>query len=160
MGARMALDVEDGVAKLRNDYSGFWQWLHLLALSMFVAPYATFVVRQVIAAKLVCGDLKCRPLSAALAEHVWTGGRYDGFAFWPVTIFCFSLLYSALRFILLAKTKMLELEQESRGMPVRFSLEGSAWGTWLNVAHVGFWVNVVLVLIHTSHFFGTYVPGR
>ena len=43
-GQLATMNVEDGLAKLRNQYSGFWQWVHLIALAAFVAPYLWFVL--------------------------------------------------------------------------------------------------------------------
>ncbi|MCK6480052.1 MAG: pentapeptide repeat-containing protein [Planctomycetes bacterium] len=45
-GDRMQMRILDGVMLLRSHYSGFWQWIHLLALVIFVYPYAWFVFAE------------------------------------------------------------------------------------------------------------------
>lgn len=42
-GQRMRMNVEDSVAELRSSFSGFWQWVHLVALVAFVYPYLAFL---------------------------------------------------------------------------------------------------------------------
>lgn len=44
---RLSMTIKDGVAELRASYSGFWQWIHLMALLVFLFPTAHFF-RQVI----------------------------------------------------------------------------------------------------------------
>lgn len=45
-GDRMQMEILDGVTLLRSHYSGFWQYIHLFALVLFVYPYGWFVFSQ------------------------------------------------------------------------------------------------------------------
>jgi uncharacterized protein YjbI with pentapeptide repeats len=45
-GDRMQMKILDGVTLLRSHYAGFWQWIHLFALVLFVFPYGWFVFSQ------------------------------------------------------------------------------------------------------------------
>ena len=158
-GQRMVMAIEDGPATLRASYSGFLAWIHLLALAAFSFPYAWFCFQGYAEGAFVCPSEPCTTLRAALADYVWTGGMMNGeFAAIPFLIFCYSLLYNALRGVLLWKTKQLELLQESTGLPPVFQLEGAPWGTALKAATYGFYVNIILASVHTWHFLAIQVP--
>src|SRR5207247_5822749 len=38
-GRLMTMVIVDPVVTLRSYYSGFWQWIHVMALTLFLAPY-------------------------------------------------------------------------------------------------------------------------
>lgn len=46
--ARMDMTIRDAAIELRQEYSGFWQWMHLSARGLFIAPYAAFVCAKVL----------------------------------------------------------------------------------------------------------------
>jgi uncharacterized protein YjbI with pentapeptide repeats len=160
-GARMSMDIEDGVAELRANYSGFWQVIHLLALVLFVTPYLFFLGREYAEAHFTCKVAAgCVTLSRAFWQYIYTGGEFGDTVAWiPFGIFWFSLAYNLLRLLLLWKTKSLELEQDSKGLPANFDLV-DGWRLALTCAHVGFVINVLLVLVHTWHFLQVMVPAR
>jgi uncharacterized protein YjbI with pentapeptide repeats len=178
-GDRMAMDIEDGVAALRSHYSGFWQNIHLAALVLFVFPYAWFAFSRWSIAQFgqdplgsLVGEIPMRqapapvpeiPLWEALARFVWNGGVAwkEGFRLNPYSfgLFCFSFLYNLLRFVMLWKTKNLELHEQASGLPVRFRLAGR-WGALLTAAVWGFYLNVLVVLFHTFEFLKVMVPLR
>jgi uncharacterized protein YjbI with pentapeptide repeats len=56
-GDRMIMDISDGVVVLRSHYSGFWQWIHLLALIVFIFPYVWFVFAKWTSAQFGAGDI-------------------------------------------------------------------------------------------------------
>ena len=150
---QMRMNIIDDVARLRLSYSGFWQWIHLFALFAFLSPYVFFLCKLYFAAKLFCPPVeKCIPLVDVLSEYVYTGGRMNEKISWSaLSIFVFTLAYNALRGCLLLKTKQLELQKESRGLPVRFSLTG-AWGASFRIAQLLFYMNILLLLVHLHHF--------
>jgi len=127
---RMSLRIEDGVAKLRSSFSGFWQWVHLIALTVFVLPYVFFLLRYWPFARAA------RPPGAregdwvrvgvALCHYIRTGGEAvraaaptDRVA---LTLFVVLLAYNLARFVLLLKTKSVELYEITSSLPARFSL--------------------------------------
>jgi hypothetical protein len=134
-GQMMDMDVIDPVAEMRSYYSGFWQWIHFTALALFLGPYVVFLARKYLVARFgVFPDTI--PLWRALGDFIWTGGTGE-FAPWTFAAFWFSVSYNVLRTVLLFKTKSLELDQDSSGMPARFSLAGR-WGKALKIAKVSF----------------------
>ena len=161
-GDRIQMRIRDGVATLRASYSGFLQWIHVAALVLFLFPYATFVVRQWLHARFSRPeDATTLALWQALVRFIWNGGEnwQIGWqlALLPFLMFVYSLLYNMLRGLLLWKTKKLELKQEASGLPVIFSLTGFwGWVYWL--AELGFYANLIAVLVHTWHFMCQRVP--
>lgn len=167
-GQLQDMHVIDGLTDLRASYSGFWQWLHLIALVVFVWPYLVHLVPLSFRAQPVCvGD--CVTVFESLRIYISTGGKMGHEYDWlMVFIFWFSLSYNFLRFILLAKTKTLELQVVAAGFSPKFSLEDPVWKfqrrhralRWkhlLSVAKLGLLVNVALVLYHLLHFMQMYV---
>lgn len=199
-GDRMQMKILDGVALLRSHYSGFWQYIHVFALVLFVFPYAFFVLVQYAAAATkakenavefqfamerfkVAADAKMKnpfgagganekelkatleslkppeptriPLWKAICWFIWNGGKdwEKGPHLAPMTfaLFCFSLLYNSLRFVMVFKTKELELHQMATGLPVPVSALG-IWGRLVKIMEIGFCINVVVVLVHSAHF--------
>jgi hypothetical protein len=178
-GDRMSMAIEDGVAVLRAHYSGFWQNIHLAALVLFVFPYAWFVFSRWSIAQFGQDPLGTLvpgmpfrtepqavpeiPLYEALLRFIWNGGDEwkRGFALnaWSFGLFCFSFLYNLLRFVMLWKTKELELHEHASGLPVRFRLKG-AWGALLRAAVIGFYANLIVVVFHTFEFLKVMIPLR
>jgi hypothetical protein len=154
--------IIDGVATLRASYSGFLQWIHVIALAAFLFPYMAFVTRQWFNSKFVfSNDGATITLWEALFRFIWNGGQ-NWQAGWhlamvPFTAFAFSLAYNVLRGMLLWKTKKLELIQEASGLPAIFSLTG-LWGWLYRAAQVGFYCNLFVVAVHTFHFLGQRIP--
>lgn len=155
-GQRMTMVISDPVATMRSYYSGFWQWIHAVALTLFVFPYATFMLRKYLVAGFDDAGSNTVTLWEALKWYVWTGGGAQGpsVSFW---LFAFGLVYNVLRAILLFKTKSLELQELSSGLPARFSLAGW-WGKALAAANTLFFVNLCIVGFHTWHFLQMRVP--
>ena len=130
VGARMEMDIQDDVATLRSEYSGFLGWLHLLALVGFVFPYAWFVFVQWGRAEFISTDTSIA-MWEALARFIYNGGQnwQSGWSYHPsFLLFCAALAYNLLRAILLKKTKDLEMQQVTSGLPARFSLTHNLWG--------------------------------
>lgn len=165
-GQMMQMRIDNGLADLRAAYSGFWQWLHIAALIIFLFPYAVETGRAYIASRAGCTAGPCETILAHMAAFIYTGGRPGhGLAITSFGPFVYGLLYNLLRGVLLGKTKSLELRQEASGLPVSFGLERRVfahlkltWGMLLGAASIGFWINVVLVLLHTYHFLSRSVP--
>lgn len=163
------MQVDYGLASLRSSYSGFWQWIHLAALLTFLLPYAWFLLTIWPDSKPSTPEgAPTATILEALIRYVATGGS-DLTASWtirwvPFSLFTFSIGYNALRFILLAKTKRLELEEEVRGHRVPFSLDEAAvpliftWGTLKKMADWGFRTNLAVVSLHTLYFLLRRIP--
>lgn len=153
---RMTMEIEDGLATLRSTYSGYLQWIHLAAVAVFLFPYVWFVLVQWVTTSLAAVDTaQSISLFKALCQFIWSGGRSWGtgwhFNFWLFLLFLYGLGYNGLRFRLLVKTKDLELEQEARGLPVRFSLTGRSL-IMFKVVKAGFFLNLFVVGVHTVYF--------
>ncbi|MBN2563568.1 MAG: pentapeptide repeat-containing protein [Phycisphaerae bacterium] len=161
-GARMTMNIVDGVATLRANYSGFLQWVHVIALLVFLYPYLWFVLSHWAGARFNLPEgAHSITLLEALGRFVWNGGE-NWEAGWdfnvvPFSLFVFALLYNVLRGVLLWKTKTLELAQEASGLPALFSLTGG-WGRAFLAAKWGLYVNLIIVAIHTMHFLMQEIP--
>ena len=136
-----------------------WHWF-LLALIVFAFPYLWFVVSQWSKAQFVPSESHM-PLWEALRNYIYNGGVewQSGLAF-HLSFVAFVLMfsYNILRAVLLRKTKQLELEQESSGLKVQFTLEYSNWGKAYAVAKWGFYAAIVIALLNTAHFFTQKIP--
>ena len=132
----------------------------MVALVAFVFPYAYFVLSRWAQARFSEED-GAITLLRAVWQYVWTGGSdwQTGQAFAPASfmVFVLSFVYNIVRFVMLWKTKTLELRQTAGGVPVKFSLTGF-WSRLYQVARWGLWGNLVLVGYHTYHFLGQRIP--
>lgn len=160
-GHRMQMVITDDVATLRMSYSGFLAWVHFLALLAFVFPYLWFTGKQYAIARFAGTEIDSGvPLWKAISLYIWTGGVewHEGrFNPLPFSLAVLSLLYNALRGLLLWKTKSLELQEAATALPAKFSLVGR-WGVFYRMAWIWFWINLLLILLHSGHFLGQVVP--
>lgn len=159
-GDRMSMKIIDDVATLRLSYSGFFQWVHLAALAVFIAPYLAFVSRLWLSARFMRSTQNGIPLWLALARYVFNGGvnwQTGFFPSWSFAFFLFTFVYNIVRGVLLWKTKALEIQESANGLPVNFSLTGR-WGIVYRIAWWGFWIQIVVVVLNTLHFFQQIVP--
>src|SRR6185503_11350157 len=103
--------------ELRSNYSGYWQWLHMFALTIFLFPYVLYAFKLSLQPEPVCVGPDCSTIAARLWTFIESGGKMDDAIAWtPFLIFWFSLVYNVLSFILLAKTKALELSAITAGL--------------------------------------------
>ncbi len=167
VGQRIGMRIYDDVATLRNAYSGFLQWMHLFSLFAFLFPYLWFIGEQWGRAKFVTAPAtEWLPLWNALGRFIFNGGVdwQDGYIFhWSFLIFLFALVYNLLRAGLLAKTKSLELVEQSSGLPAIFNMEEDTWCKipWrylYEVSRFGFYANLIVVLINLLHFSTMAIP--
>lgn len=150
-GQRMDMIIANPAAKLRSYYSGIWQWIYLIALTLFIYPYAYFLFTSYSKAEFYVSE-ESTTLARALVEYILSGGQPGGRIAWFVfSCFCFQLLYAILRSILLIKVKNLELYIESTGLQPKLSLRGR-WGKLLMADRILFVVNLCVVACHTWHF--------
>lgn len=168
-GQLQSMRIVDGLSELRSNYSGYWQWLHMTALVIFLFPYVVYSLKLYGQAEPVCVGPACSTVGSRIWTFIQTGGTMGDAIVWgPFVVFWFSLAYNLLRFILLAKTKSLELSAVTAGFPPKFSLGETAvpiprmkrsisWALLLKAAKYGFYVNGLLVLYHLVHFMGMYV---
>jgi len=160
-GDRMRMRIVDGLAVLRRSYSGFMQWLHLVALTVFLFPYAWFIITHWVVARFNLDAVQVIPFWKAILRFIWNGGvRWElgwDLNVLPFSMFVVALLYNLLRLILLWKTKTLELQEQASGLPVPFTLLGW-WGRLYRASLVGLYINLLAVLVHTCHFLMQEIP--
>ncbi len=156
-GQRMDMIIVNPTAKLRSYYSGVWQWIYLIALTLFIYPYAFFLFTNYSKAEFYVSE-ESTTLARALGEYILSGGQPEGRIAWFVfSCFCFQLLYGILRTILIIKVKNLELYIESTGLQPKLSLRGR-WGKLLMADKILFFINLCVVICHTWHFMQMRVP--
>ena len=151
-GHRSLMAVSDDVARLRQSFTGFWQWLHFGALVAFFLPYALFVARRIAHAWAIGSHADTSswiPLWRALSVFVISGA--------PMS-FAFFFAYNCARIVTLWKAKVLELQQASTGLRPHFSLATSPWRWAYGFVRWGFWLNLAFVVLHTWHFASRLVP--
>lgn len=182
----MALKVKDGVAELSASSSGLWHWVHLAAFITFVFPYAWFVIDYWSVAHFAgTDDQEQISLWGALLRFIYNGGQNMdiGLVFsWSFIAFIYMSVYNSIRMVLLWKTRQLELERESSGFSVMFSLEtplfqkllkwsdarkwgklskliaALKWGKALRIAKYMLFVYLAVGLLNTYHFLSQTVP--
>ena len=162
-GDRMDMDIVDDVATLRRSYTGVIQWIYLMSLALFLFPYAWFVGRHWAVARFSGAMTENTvALGEAIARFILSGG-HAWESGWSLNVYAFALflltlLYNVLRGVLLWKTKALELEEQCSGLPAKFSLRVRPWGSLYKAAQIGFWVNIIVIALHTWHFLGQRIP--
>ena len=183
-GAMMDMEIEDGVVTLRASYSGFMQWVHLVALAVFLFPYVWFIVSQWSKARFVSAGQSVfpeadgqMPLWKALSYFIYNGGlewQIGPSLHWTFGLFILMFVYNALRTVLLWKTKSLENYQTASGLRANFSLTDPVighslgkeyrpghwftWGLLLRLSQWGFYTAIAIALLNTLHFFGQSIP--
>jgi uncharacterized protein YjbI with pentapeptide repeats len=158
---RAEMEVINDVAKLRQNFSGVFAVMHATALVLFVVPYLWFVASHYAVARFAAASPADPTLLAALGRFIVSGGRdWTQWApSWRVIPFLVLLLYNGLRAVLLYKTKSLELEELTTGLPSRFSFdEHPGWGRTFQLARWLFWGMLFVVLVHTINFMMVRVP--
>lgn len=115
---RQSLDVSDDLTLLRTNFSGLWQWLHLISFCAFAGPYAGFVVLLGIENHYLStsGDEPTISILTAVSRKIanggvdWRGGWCP--KFFPIATFLVALICNLARLYLFVKTKALEQELE------------------------------------------------
>ncbi|MEM8984458.1 MAG: pentapeptide repeat-containing protein [Pseudomonadota bacterium] len=162
VGNRMVMRIEDGAARLQASYSGYLQWIHLVAMVVFVFPYAWFIIARWSEATFVPNEgVPHMPLWKALLTYIYNGGLNWKFGFdfhWSFLAFVYMFFYNLLRLLLLWKAKELELQQKITGLPSQISLTRSRWGALLKVSSWGFVLSALLTMATTIHFFTQEIP--
>lgn len=164
-GNLMKMQIVDDVAILRSQFGGLWAWAHLLAIVIFVFPYAWFLVRQwsIAVATPPAPDANSMSLLQALLRFIVTGGG-DWKHTWtpavlPLVTFAFFFAYNMARLALLWKTKQLETQQMITGVPVEFSLQtAKPWNCLYQFARLFFIVAMLAAAINTFHFMMKQIP--
>ncbi len=158
---RAEMEVINDIARLRQNFSGVFAIMHATALVLFVLPYLWFIASHYAVARFASASPADPTLLTALARFIVSGGRdWTQWApSWRVIPFLVLLFYNALRAVLLYKTKSLELEELTTGLPSRFSFgEHPAWGRTFLLARWLFWGVLLVVLVHTISFMMIRVP--
>jgi len=158
----LGMDVRHATARLRNAYSGFWQWIHLVALTAFLAPHLYFLaLAWPISRSASDYTGPGSSILSGLMHNIWNGGHDpwgDWDFHWSFWLVVFGVIYNLLRAALLWKTKKLELAEEASGLPVDFDLDVSKWGIALTMADYGFFINLLVALVHSAHYLARVVP--
>jgi len=163
MAVAMDMDITDSLATLRQSFGGFWQWIHLAALAAFLFPYLFFLSKCYMRATFQ--EISPGAVTTILAElwrFIQTGGKIPSsgnieIAWGPFLIFWYALAFNAGRFVLLYKTKTLELEQEARGMSVNFSLT-EKWFYFYWGVRIASYFGYLFIGFHTYHFLMLEIP--
>ena len=135
LGNLMDLDIEDDVAKLRQEFGGIWGIFHLVALVTFVSPYAWFLIYHWSLAQF-SSEPDGMTLLEAFTRYVVTGGNawheplnLSNINWISLGSFFVYAIYNIVRGCLLWRSKRLETEQEVKGLPVKFILKDNpGWG--------------------------------
>lgn len=149
---QLKMDVKDDLSVLRQECSGFWQYIHTLALFLFLSPYILFILLSVIKTSMTLGtqDLNSPTLLYALLRFSFLDSN-DTIIITSLIFVIFCVLYNALRIRFLYLTKKLKLSQESRGLPVIFNLTKTQ-RIWFVVYSWCFYINVAVVSLHLLNF--------
>lgn len=178
-GNMMELEIVDDVATLRFQFSGFWRFVYIVAMCLFVAPYAWFLISQRLIASFN-PDLtidNSMYLGEALIRYIYTGGvnwnKPDPDFAWSFVVFLFFCFLHVFRGLLMYKTKMLETKQEVTGLPALFSLDDSSKiklpftdkcfniKIWKWIYSVTYWSSLIfpiLAVFNAFHFLSMRVP--
>jgi hypothetical protein len=146
-----SMHIHDDLVKLTTGFGGFWSVLHLLALSIFILPYAAFAVRKYIEAQVVVCTTECIPLREAIWAYIASGGRPGGQDNIALVIFSLLLVYNFFRATLVYKAQSLRLAESVAGFPTMFTLRGY-WRIAYYGCQILVWVNLALVLVHAFNF--------
>ena len=155
--------IEDDVARLREEFGGFWALLHATFLIIFASPYAWFIANHWSRAKFTESSEDSIPLLFALFNYIVSGGvKWQSFSpSWMLSVFLIYLIYNAARFALLYKTKRLETRQAVTGIPIQFSFQDKKDVIWLwcfRACKIGFWFSFLLVAWNTTWFLMMRIP--
>ena len=154
------LKIVDPIVDLQRAFFGYKQWIHLIAVLAFVAPYLAFLFAHWFTSLRVDPAVADTiSLWTALLRYGFNGGTrvHEGFFFhWSFLVTLFTLAYITARSVLLWKAKELEIFERTTLIPSSFSLSG-AWVYLFQFARIGFWINLALVALHTYHFLNTSV---
>lgn len=168
-GQRIGMRIQDDAAVLHRQYAGFQQWLHLIFLAIFIAPYAFFALSKIVPTLLpfqAKGEKEAMGLQ--IVRFIWNAGEH--LEVWRLNIFMFcififGLAYNALRLLFLRKSMELRLEEDIKGTPPNFSLDDVAvrhtrltWRRLSFFSQIGFYIGILLVVFHTCHFLSMAVP--
>lgn len=149
------MDVIDDVVRLRSSFSGFWQWVHLSSLVVFLAPYASFLGYQWFRSRHTVDGAETVSVWTAFWRFVWSHGQtWSEWSFGAgFLLFVMALAYNGLRAALLYKTKTLELTQEATGLPADCSLgQQKGWERAFELHRLAFWAYLAIVLLNSALF--------
>lgn len=161
--SRVKLNCKDDVAELRLMYSGIYGAINLLLLLLFFAPYLYFLGKLWVVAKFnIEGNYETISMIGALGRYIVSGGTYWqtewDFRLFPIFIFLLAFIYNISRLILLAKTVSLEHKEKIHSLPVKFSLSEQPWSFLYKANKLFFYINFVVVFMHTVRFMTQQVP--
>jgi len=145
-----SMNVHDDLVRLTTGFGGFWSFMHLFAVTVFLLPYIAFTIRSYVQSKwIACQD--CIPLREAIWNYALTGGQQDQRDIVAFVIFCLLLLYNIFRASLVYKAQTLRLAESASGFPTMFTLRGYWWVAYYG-CQVLVWLNLALVALHAYQF--------
>lgn len=157
------MDVEDDLADLKFEFSGFWRIIHAVALSLFLFPYVFFLFKcwsisegMRLFTVPVGWSVEDR-IWSKLGEYFWTGGNLNGEFSWIFMISLVLFLYNVLRALLMFKEVSLEHKEVVSGLPVKFSFEDVfyrkvKWKHLFFAMKYGMYFNITLAIFHFAVF--------
>lgn len=176
IGNLTAATVIDHVAELKQQYSGFWGWIHSFSVLAFFFPYLWFLFTAWSSASFnITGSGDTVKLYSALLRYIATGGvewRHDiswiDFNWLSLLVFIFMLFYNLLRLVFLWKTKTLELQEHSTEVSANFFLTDRVVSkpeflkvTWERLAKISrfiFWLYIFVGAGNLLYFFWQDIP--
>ncbi len=162
-GQRMVMDIHDDVATLRLAFGGFYRWLHILSLIVFLAPYTWFVVFHNLWAQYESPDAQSLPMIVALMRYIVSGGG-DWASGWhyswiAIPLFTLALILNAVRFAMLWKTSKLEHEEKVTTLPSKWTLRSHPrWTICFKISQWSIWIFVVITAINSVYFLSKPIP--
>lgn len=157
---RLSLNVVDDVAKLRRQFSGYRQWVHLACITLFMSQYVAFVGKRYFASLTMERSGSDITILWSLMCYIINGtGEWRSInASWStITLSLLSFIafvsYNAARLVLLVRTKEIEWEEVTTEVPSRFSF-GRYPGTHclFQVVSYGVWLGLLSLLVNTLLF--------
>jgi uncharacterized protein YjbI with pentapeptide repeats len=161
--SRVKLKVKDDIATLRLMYSGAYRFINLVLLLLFIAPYFWFTGKLWLVAKFhPAQDSDTISMIGALGRYIVSGGQYWEYEWiinwFPMTLFFIAISYNSSRLILLMKTISLEHQEKVKGLPIKFNIKVQPWQFIYKANLVLFFINIMVVILHTYYFFLQKVP--
>ncbi len=161
--------IEDGFGELRNAFSGFWTFVHLISIAFWLTPLLWIAGRSLLLSIAPAG-VEGRLYQLSLWEQGWgyikSGAispvAKDGILSYPVNwwfalTWGIVLIYNVSRFVFLARVKVLEHKQSITGLHPEVTLQGN-WLQAFRVVNVLFYFNVALSALHFIKFLNASFP--
>ena len=150
---RIRMNVIDYFGDLKRLFSGFQLWVYLISISVFLFPYAWFILSHWPIAPDFQESRESLPLLTALLRYVWSAGTtYQAWSFdssFLIVVAIFVYILSHL--LLFYKARGIEQDLIIKELPSPSALRG-LWRRLQRLVKLGFWVYLLLVVLNTIAF--------